>query len=328
MTMVHRFRSLMCLGTSLVCVAMQPDHETSQAVKVPRIVGEYTTVYRPTGQRFPGPSTAELEAGRRYEDWVPNDHTLIKGPDGRWNMFGITHPLTSLKAVHEGEFQSFHASAPAGLLKEVLGENTWQDMPTVLRAVDRAGERPELYAPYVVQSDGLFYMFYGPNPIRLATSPDLKTWTLEGPVFSDAPSSRDPSVSYWQSVYTMVYCSENRVVIRTSGDLRHWGAPQTIMRMNGATAPESPSIIRQGDVFYLFVCIWNEGRDKKTMRDSYQHKTYVYRSSDLLQFQADKEITILDAHAPEVFQGEDGKWYISSAEWPRRGVSIARLNWE
>jgi hypothetical protein len=32
--------------------------------------------------------------------------------------------------------------------------------------------------------------------------------------------------------------------------------------------------------------------------------------------------------APELFQDEDGGWWISSAERPHRGVSIAPVKWE
>jgi hypothetical protein len=36
----------------------------------------------------------------------------------------------------------------------------------------------------------------------------------------------------------------------------------------------------------------------------------------------------LQAHAPEIFHDEVGDWYISSVEWPHRGVSIAPLTWQ
>jgi hypothetical protein len=48
---------------------------------------------------------------------------------------------------------------------------------------------------------------------------------------------------------------------------------------------------------------------------------------DPLRFELENEVTVVDAHAPEVFQDENGDWFISSAEWPHRGVSIAPLTW-
>jgi len=326
-----RIRNLICLtALALGAVAAQCQHESKPGLPLPRIASEYITIYLPAADRFAGPDTSELKAGRRYAVWVPNDHTFIKRPDGRWNLFGITHPLTSPtpQTIHEGEFQAFHARAPAGELKDVLATGAWKDLPKVLLASERPGENPAFYAPDVIQYGDLYYMFYGPDPIRLATSRDLQSWTPQGPLFSDEPSARDPSVIIWQGVYSMVYCVENTVALRTSTDLRRWSAPRTILRLSGNRSPESPTIVRHDGRFYLFVCIWSGLWDQKTVRGAYSHQTYVYQSANLSDFDSGKPVTILNAHAPEVFEGEDGQWYISSAEWPRRGVSIAKLSWK
>lgn len=126
-------------------------------MKVPRIAGPYVTIYQAAADRFPGPDTVELKAGQLYEEWVPNDHAFIQGPDKRWHLFGITHPLTSPERVHEGEFQSFHALAPAGPLNAALREHAWQDLPKVLSATERPGENPAFYAPYLVRKEKLYY---------------------------------------------------------------------------------------------------------------------------------------------------------------------------
>ena len=91
---------------------------------------------------------------------------------------------------------------------------------------------------------------------------------------------------------------------------------------------ESPSIIKYNDTYYLFVCGWNGVWEEPGLNGAYQHVTYVYQSDDPYHFDADKEITQLNSHAPEIFQDEEGDWYISSVQWPKRGVSIARLVWE
>jgi hypothetical protein len=302
--------------------------QSERVIKVPRIVGDYVTVYRPAGDRFPGPDTTELKAGRWYEEWVPNDHTILKGPDGRWHAFGITHPLTSTDRVHEGEFQSFHAVAPKGPLKECLRDGTWKDLPKVLPPSERPDEILENHAPYIVRKDDLYYMIYGPSPIRLATSRDFNTWTPKGALFRERSGARDPSVLFWEGTYYIVFCTENSVIARTSRDLHGWSESRTVFRMKNGVAPESPSIVRFNDSFYLFVCAWNGIWDRKTVQGAYQHQTYVYRSDDPLDFTGSREVARLESHAPEVFQGEDGQWYISSAEWPRRGVNLARLVWE
>ena len=62
--------------------------------------------------------------------------------------------------------------------------------------------------------------------------------------------------------------------------------------------------------------------------DAYQHITSVFHSRDPLDFHDREPIAYLKAHAPEIFQDEHGDWYISSVEWPHRGLSIAPLVWE
>ena len=44
------------------------------------------------------------------EPWYINDHTFVRGPDGTWHMFGITHaePADPLDERHFA-----HATAPA-----------------------------------------------------------------------------------------------------------------------------------------------------------------------------------------------------------------------
>ena len=183
---------------------------TERAVKAPRIIGKYITVYRPRGDRFPGPDTTELKAGQWYKEWVPNDHAILKGLDDRWHAFGITHPLTSVQRIHEGEFLSFHAAAPRGRLVDALHDGAWKDLPKVLPPSERPKERLENHAPYIVLKDDLYHMVYGPSPIRLATSPDLTEWTPRGDLFHERSGARDPSLLLWKGTYYMVFCSGDR----------------------------------------------------------------------------------------------------------------------
>jgi len=87
-------------------------------------------------------------------------------------------------------------------------------------------------------------------------------------------------------------------------------------------------LFRYNGTFYLFVCGWNGRWNRKDLNGAYQHVTYVYQSDKPFSFDVDTQVTRLSAHAPEVFQDERDNWYISSAQWPSRGVSVARLVWE
>ena len=62
--------------------------------------------------------------------------------------------------------------------------------------------------------------------------------------------------------------------------------------------------------------------------DAYDNRTFVVRSPDPLDFHHVPCVAQLQAHAPEVSRDEDGDWFISSVEWPKRGFSIAPLAWK
>ena len=301
--------------------------EPGSNVKVPAIVGQYVTVYRPAGDRFPGPDTPQLKAGQFYRDWVPNDHAIIKGLDNRWHAIGITHPLTTTENVHEGEFQSFHAVSAEGALRDVWQDGAWKDRPKILSPAARPGEILENHAPFIIRRGNEYVMVFGPSPLRWATSPDLSTWTARGTLLRTPPTGRDPNILLWQDRYYLLYCVEDRVDACTSTDLVNWSAPRTIRKMPQNVAPESPSLIHCHGTFYLFVCGWDGIWDRQTIEGAYQHVTYVYQSDDPLDFESREEVARVESHAPEVFQDEQGDWYISSVEWPARGVNIARLEW-
>ena len=298
---------------------------TKPKVSIPKITSEYVNVYRPAGDVFTGPNTANLIGGRVYKDWVPNDHCFVRDESGRWHAFGITHPLTDVSNVHAGEYQLFHAIAPPGKLKEVLKEGSWKDLPKVLPPPAHPGEIQENHAPCIVERDGLYYMVYGPTPIRYAVSSDLINWIPRGSL-RGAPSGRDPHIFVWNDTYYLIVCGVHDVRLATSRDFQIWTEHGPILKMKDGIDPESPSIVRYNKTFYLFVCGWNGEWDRKDIQGAYQHKTYVYQSDDPLKFE--NEVTVLDAHAPEIFQDEAGDWFISSVEWPHRGVSLAPLTWE
>jgi len=308
--------------------ARQPPPSGAQAkTAIPRIDGPYVNIYRPGGDIFPGPDTATLKAGQYYEEWVPNDHCFIKDNDGYWHAFGITHPRTGFDEVHAGESQSFHAVAPKGSLKDVLIEGAWKDQPKVLPSSSRPGEIEAHHAPYIVREEGLYRMIYGPAPLRTAISQNLYDWEPQGALINP-PAGRDPSVIVWDGAYHIMVCGQDEVLMARSEDLVTCDSTRSILKMRDKIDPESPSIVRYNETFYLFVCGWNGRWDRQDLDGAYQHITYVYQSDDPYAFDADQEVARLEAHAPEIVQDEEGNWYISSAQWPYRGVSMAPLTWE
>lgn len=325
-------------GVSLITVGIiflfiQCNTKDQDIIYIPKQSNQYKWVYKPSGDYFSGPDTKHLKEGLWYDNWVPNDHSVVKGEDAKWHIIGITHPLVDIDSldvgIHEGEFASFHAISSNSKFQETLQENHYSDLPKILPPKLRPEEPLANHAPYIIKKDGFFQMFYGPSPIRLAVSKDLTNWELKGDLFSDSDGARDPNILYHEGEYYLVYCSVKSVRLRKSKDLVHWSEPQIILKTNNFD-PESPSLVYFNQTFYLFVCSWDGKWDKKDIQGAYQYKTYVYHSNDPGKFGIDeeKQITTLESHAPEIFQDEEGQWYISSVEWPNRGVSFDRLTWE
>jgi arabinan endo-1,5-alpha-L-arabinosidase len=300
-------------------------------------------VYKPDGEYFFGPDTKYLKEGQWYDEWVPNDHTFVKDEEGKWHIIGITHPLVESDpinaGIHDGEYASFHAISSASSFKEAFEENHFSDLPKILPPIERPGEVLANHAPYIVKKDGLYQMVYGHSPIRLAVSSDLNHWEPKGNLFSESDENRDldvlfgdardPNLLFHDGTYYIVFCSTKSVRMRMSQDFVNWSEPVTILKTE-TFDPESPSLLYFNDSFYLFVCSWDGVWDQKEIVGAYQHKTYVLLSEDPLDFGVDteKQITTLNSHAPEIFQDEDSQWYISSVEWPSRGVSVDKLKWE
>ena len=127
---------------------------------------------------------------------------------------------------------------------------------------------------------------------------------------------------YHNGEYIMVYVAGHSVWARTSTDLEDWsGEPREIFRMSRPGAPESPVLVSRDDTFYLFWCIYDG------THGPYDRRTFVYASDDPLDFHNCEPISTFAAHAPEAFQDEDNDWFVSSVEWPHRGLSIAPLKW-
>jgi len=327
---------------ALSILFVQCNNTNTHRVYVPTQENDFKWVYKPAGDYFFGPDTEYLKEGQWYDEWVANDHTFVKDEDGLWHILGITHPLVETdplkKGIHDGEYASFHAISSASSFKETLEEAHCTDLPKVLPPSERPGEILANHAPYIVRKYGLYQMVYGHSPIRLAVSSDLSNWEPKGNLFTESDKerdlselfsdARDPNLLFHEGKYYIVYCSTKSVNMRESEDLIHWSKPQTIFRTE-TFDPESPSLIHYKNSFYLFVCSWDGIWDEKEIVGAYQHKTYVLNSDNVLDFGTDdeKKVAILNSHAPEIFQDEDGQWYISSVEWPNRGVSVDKLEW-
>jgi hypothetical protein len=269
--------------------------------------------------RIYDPSVGEPNA------WYINDHSIVRGPDGRWHLFGITHQEPA-DPDHEVEFA--HATATS------LTASNWEKHAPVLHADPAYGETV-LWAPYVLAYDGTYYMFYcggGADhkqfQIALATSTDLEHWQRQPErLFYDGWDARDPFVMKVGEQWVLYYAATSEpeggqhiVAYRTSTDLRHWG-PRQIAYVDRAAGTyggntESPFVVARGADYYLFI----------GPRDRYSATT-VLHSRDPFHF-GDSQVTELPVHAPEVIVDENQQSHLTHAGWGQGGVWLSSLTWQ
>ena len=274
--------------------------------------------------------------------WYFNDHTFVRGrahaddEEDTWHLYGITHPEPA-DPLDEKNFG--HATA------ETLLQKPWNEQPFAMTATgENTGPKEEgehhIWAPHVIFHGGTYYMFYtggvvdAPDPhqrykIQLATSEDLFDWTRHpsNPLFEDGFDARDPMVTRIRDQWVMYYTATSTpagghhvVAYRTSDDLVNWSEREIAFRHPDtgtfAGPTESPTVVRHGKFWYLFVCC-----------DGDYTCTKVYRSRDPFRFDFENNVGEIDAHAAEVVKA-DGNWYISSAGWGQGGVYLAPLNFD
>jgi beta-fructofuranosidase len=258
--------------------------------------------------------------------WYINDHCFIRGADGVWHLYGITH-AEPLNPMDERIFA--HATSKR------LTDWPWKKQPPALRYDETKGEI-HLWAPHVIRHDGLYWMFYcAGDPdhtrykIHLATSKDLKTWTRhpKNPMVVDGFDARDPMVLRVGDEWVMYYTANSEpkggkhiVAARTSKDLVTWG-PRRVVYTDTAEGTfggptESPFVVNRGPYWYLFI----------GPRDDYS-ATEVFRSTDPFHWEMKDKVGRIPSHAAEVIRDTDGKWYVSRAGWGQGGVYLAPLTW-
>ena len=185
--------------------------------------GKFTEVFDP-------------KAGER-DPWCINDHTIIRGPDGTWHLFGITHILP-VDFFRDPGKNLLHATA------QTLTQSPWhKEAFAVLANWDKHKEW-FFWAPHVIRHEGLYYMFVcvGNSQghqyrIHLLTSKDLWHWERSpaNPLLTDGFDARDPNVlrsgKEWILYYTATSKPEggNHIVACvTSQDLLHWGGRKVV----------------------------------------------------------------------------------------------------
>lgn len=302
-----------------------------QRTPVPVVTDHFVNIYKPQEDVFTLPTTQvkgrgqctfTYEHGKSYRDWRTNDHTFIKDHNNRWHCFGITKPWMPGDNSHAGEGLCFHAIAPEtanGTFAETVKIHSWQDRPKI-------AEGGVGWAPGSIKI-GAQYNLVGSQLDRMV-SEDLENWTYAGKlkvsIEGVGGDVRDPHISVIDGVYHMVICCCDKVGLSTSEDFVTWTDMTVIFKPeNDKWRTESPFLVPYDGRYYLFWTLWDTG-DLTT--SGYSTKTYVQCSESLRDFNGEP-IAEFSTHAPNLIQDADGTWFMSSTDYPHRGISVAPLEW-
>lgn len=315
-------------AVSLFSVALagilQAAPDAADTAPVPKLAGPFIHIYRPGPDVFTLPTVTTLpkdgsityQQGQVYQDWRTNDHTFIRDGNNRWHCFGITKPWLPGDNGHSGEGLCFHAIAPEGSFAQAATFQSWRDLLKI--QVGDCG-----WAPHAINMGGE-YSLIG-SQLGRATSKDLLTWKDEGRLKIKG-KGRDSSIFFWNNTYHLIRCAGNSISMATSPDSVTWSQPFVIYQPKVPTyQTESPFLMFHEGWFYLFWTLWDTA-DPST--SGYCPGTYVHASKNPLDFRDKPELTELTIHAPELIQDESGQWFISSADHPHQGVSVAPLEWK
>ncbi len=284
--------------------------------RVPSIAGSWQLLYKP-----------------EKTGCYVNDHSLIRAHDGGWHILGITRDGPEAMADRERYFTH-------GRGEQLICPGGFEEVNIVCDNGVRA------WAPAVVSDGKRYYMYYGPSPLRFATSDELSHW-MENPVYLvDAPLDachRDSMVlrmddGAWLMYATGICDGFGVISVFRSEDLVTWRFLQYALRTHGPAAlkppwgaTESPFVVHRDGLYYLFITYTDCSLDN-------YHNTLVFASADPTDFgeyigEGDETVLArLHAHAPEIVQ-DAGRWYITTCGWRgmdtpiEGGVAIAELAW-
>lgn len=297
-------------------------NNTPQNYRTPKLTDRFINIYKPEADIYSLPTVTTPDGnftyiqGETYQNWRTNDHTFIRDHNSRWHCFGITKPWEAGDNSHSAEGLCFHAIAPAGTFAQAVQFQSWKDWPKIF--LGNCG-----WAPTAIKIDQE-YNLVGSNLGR-ATSTDLQTWTDRG-TMNIKGGNRDPHILFWNDTYYFLRCDGNGINLVTSTDFINWTDPITIFKPeNESYQTESPFLLPYKGLFYLFWTLWDQD-DLST--SGYCPRSYVYCSESPSEFNNKSLVAEICAHAPEIIQDESGEWFISSTDYPYRGINIAPFEWK
>jgi hypothetical protein len=262
------------------------------------------------------------------------DHCFFKAINGRWQLW------TQIRGTSIGRL-FYRWEGGADLLTP-----DWAPRGICWRAERGCGEswgtgeEEFIHAPYVLQDEGRFVLYYGGGPsdtghsqICAATSEDgihfrrLTDRKGQSALFAGPGVARDPMVVNTGQCYAMYYAANEGergvIAVRTASRSNGVRWSDYCIASEGGVCgdlrwtQQCPFVVYLDGYYYLF-----------KMGPSDAFKTAVYRSDDPLYFGAGDErlVAVLETSASEIIQAAR-RFYISSLIPGYQGVRIHGLRW-
>ena len=269
-----------------------------------------------------------------------NDHCVVRGPNDRWHVFGITKATPDVDPQQERWF--CHGSGTDLAAGGFAEHNRVCDFGT------------RAWAPTVAFDGERWIMLYGPDLLRAAVCDDerLDHWREIRCSLTGGPPQavlRDGMLFRLDDDSWLLYATGKRgragaVSVCVSENLLDWRFVRFALRTaeNAPKNPpwaatESPFVFRHDGAYWLSVTYTTSFGGPAEY-----HDTLLFRSTDPFEFgtytgdDASEVAATLYAHAPEYIRDPaSGRWYVTSCGWPHPqcgtvipgSVAIRELDW-
>jgi hypothetical protein len=187
------------------------------------------------------PQQSFLEAGYAPPGGYVKDFSVIKH-NGRYHLFHIDGRPEE-RCVESGNELSFGHASSADL-------RHWIRHRMPIAVGDRPWENEHVWAPFVTEWNGRFYMFYmaaGRNTdgvLTYAVSDDLEKWTKWPGGAIKSAEGRDPFVRRDDGLVHLYFTANNGgIKLVTSRDMRNWSQPEVVLLNKKRPPPNRPPFI-------------------------------------------------------------------------------------
>jgi hypothetical protein len=287
---------------------------------------------------FHFPEGSFLRRGYSPPGGYVKDFSVVQ-KDGRLHVFHIDGRPGELCWITGNEISFGHAST--------ADYQRWIRHPMPLAVGDRSWESEHVWAPFVYERDGRYYMFYmgtgaGETFISYATSADLERWQRwqEGPIKSAV--GRDPFVLDADDHVVLLFTGHGsaRIAGCVSRDMVTWEPVGDLLQVPERVAAESCSLHSLSTQHVLWFNDYREGlqgfraayvlSDNLFRFDPRQIREFVFVTdtpgvTPNPEFPIDKPVPL----SIELIAKGDPTWFVSYFRWhiDRNRLFFGTIDW-